>query len=88
MTTEELREVYFELLQAELKNFQNITLTGAPKPIQLAVEKLVEYDSKDATVQSESIGGHLSQTFFQMNDFPSDVKRLIEPYRVRRLEFI
>lgn len=87
MTVEELKQVYFELLQAELNNFHDITLDKAPGPIKLAVDKLVKYDSKDATVQSESIGD-LSQSFFQLKDFPSDVQRLIKPYKVRKLEFI
>lgn len=83
MTEEELRAAYFELIQDELNNFKDKTLETVKAPVRLAVDKLVEYDSVDRTVSSESISD-LSQSFFQLDGFPSDVKALLKPYRTVR----
>lgn len=80
MTLEELKQAYFELIQDDLNNFKDKTLGTVKAPIKLAVDKLVEYDSKDRIVSSESIDG-LSQSFFQVSGFPDDVKDLLSPYR-------
>lgn len=80
MTEEEKRVAYYELIQDGLNNFKDIPLEEAPRPVKLAVEKLIKYDSKDATVQSESIGD-LSQTFHELESFPPDVLSLLRPYR-------
>lgn len=80
MTEEEKKQAYYELIQDELNNFKDIRLDEAPRPIKLAIEKLMKYDSKDATVQSESIGD-LRQTFHELESFPPDVLSLLRPYR-------
>lgn len=84
MTEEELRQVYFELIQDDLNNFKGQSLDKVKSPIKLAVDKLVEDSFRDKSVASESIGGHLSQTFFQVDGFPDEVKGLIRPYRKLR----
>lgn len=81
MTPEEIKQAYFELIKEDLNNFKNIeTLEDAPKPIQLAVDKLIKYDNKDRTVQSEGIAD-LKMSYFEVKDFPSDVLTLLSPYR-------
>lgn len=83
MTEQELKQAYFELIQDDLNNFHDETLETVKLPINLAIDKLVKYDSKDRTVASESISD-LSQSFFQVSGFPDDVKALIRPYRKLR----
>lgn len=81
MTSEEIKQAYFELLKAKLNNFHDIEdITEAPKPIQLAVEKLVKYDSQNSTIKSESLSD-MSKTYADIDDLPSDVKSLVSPYR-------
>lgn len=80
MTPEEIKAAYFELLQVSLNNFKDKILEESPGPIKLAIEKLLEYDTRDATVSSEGISD-LKQSFFEIEGMPSDVKNLISPYR-------
>lgn len=80
MIEEEKRQAYYRFIQDELNNFKDIPLDQAPGPVKLAIEKLMEYDTRDATVQSESIGD-LSQTFHELEGLPSDVLSLLQPYR-------
>ena len=84
MTEVEIKQAYFELIKEDLNNFRDIDeLDKAPKPIQLAVDKLIKYDNKDRTVQSESIAD-LKMSYFEVKDFPSDVLALLRPYRKLR----
>ncbi|MBU5311908.1 hypothetical protein KQI38_07685 [Tissierella carlieri] len=84
MNENELKEAYFELIKEDLNNFRDISeLENAPKPIQLAVEKLIKYDSKDRTVQSEGIAD-LKMSYFEVKNFPADVKVMLNPYRKLR----
>ena len=80
MTEDEKKQAYYELIQDELNNFKDIPLDEAPGPVKLAIEKLMKYDTRDATVQSESIGD-LSQAFYELESFPPDVLSLLRPYR-------
>lgn len=80
MAEEELKLVYLELIQEELNRFKGKTIEEVPGPIKLAIEKLIEYDSKDSTVQSEGMSD-LKQTFFEVKDLPGDVRNLLKPYK-------
>lgn len=81
MDAAELEQSYFEMLKDYLNNFNDIqTIDKAPKPIQLAIEKLVKYDSRDATIKSESIAD-LSKTYADIEGLPQDVLTLIRPYK-------
>lgn len=76
-----LQQAYFDTLKEHLNNFRDIqALNEAPKPIQLAVEKLIKYDSRDTTVKSESIAD-LSKTYTDYEGLPADVLALIKPYK-------
>lgn len=84
MTETEIKQAYFELIKEDLNNFKDIEeLEKAPKPIQLAVDKLIKYDNKDRTVQSKGIAD-LKMSYFEVKDFPSDVLALLKPYRKLR----
>lgn len=84
MTENELRQAYFEAIKIYLNNFMEIgLLENAPMPIQLAVKRLIEYGSKDRTIQSEGIAD-LKISYFEPKDFPPDVLSLISPYKKLR----
>lgn len=81
MTENELSQAYFESIKIYLNNFLEIeSLYNAPMPIQLAIEKLIEYGSKDRTIQSEGIAD-LKISYFEPKDFPPEVLSLISPYK-------
>ncbi|SMB95371.1 hypothetical protein SAMN00017405_0393 [Desulfonispora thiosulfatigenes DSM 11270] len=81
MTLEELKVVYFQLIKDETGNFKELKqVEEAPGPIKLAIDKLIKYDSKDATVQSEGISD-LKQSYFEVKNFPVDVLNLLRPYK-------
>lgn len=76
-----MQQAYFDMLKEHLNNFHGVeTVDQAPKPIQLAVEKLIKYDSRDATVKSESLSD-LSKTYADIQGLPSDVLALIKPFK-------
>lgn len=84
MNENELKEAYFELIKEDLNNFRDTNeLEKAPKPIQLAIEKLIKYGSKDTTVQSKGIAD-LKMSYFEVKDFPPDIKVMLNPYRKLR----
>lgn len=80
LTEGQLKQGYFEVIKNYTNNFHNITeLEKAPLPVQMAVEKMLEYGSRDSTVKSESISD-LSTTYRDMEGLPQDVLNLINPY--------
>lgn len=80
LTPEQLKQGYFEALKIYTNNFHHITeLDKAPLPIQIAVEKMLEYGSQNGTVKSESISD-LSITYREINGLPPDILNLISPY--------
>lgn len=80
LSEELLKQGYFEAIKNYTNNFPNITeLDKAPIPIQIAVEKMLEYGNQNSTVKSESIAD-LSTTYRDINGLPQDILNLINPY--------
>lgn len=85
LTEEQLKQGYFEALKNYTNNFHTIReLEKAPLPIQIAVEKMFEYGSQNATIKSESISD-LSTTYRDIEGMPQDILNLINPYCKARL---
>jgi len=80
LTQEQLRQGYFEAIKDFTNNFTEIELLqDAPLPIQIAVEKMEGFMSRDGSIVKESISD-LSLTFADINSLPKDILMLIMPY--------
>lgn len=81
MNENELKQAYFELIKDYLNNFHEIEkIEDAPRPIRLAVDKLIEYGNRDSTVSSEGIAD-LKVTYFETDGMPKDILALLGPYK-------
>lgn len=77
MDTEQVREALFLMLKGFTHNFHDIVLLeDAPPDVQLAVEKLESYITRDGSVQTEAISD-LRLTFKDIDSLPMDVVILI-----------
>jgi hypothetical protein len=80
LTPKKLRQGYFEAIKNFTNNFHDIEKTeDAPLPIQIAVDKMASFFSRDGSIKSESISD-LSQAFQDIDGLPSDILSLISPY--------
>ncbi|MCL2618669.1 MAG: hypothetical protein FWD98_06415 [Defluviitaleaceae bacterium] len=80
LTTEQLRQAYFEAIKEYTYNFHNIKhIDDAPLTIRLAVDKMASFFARDGSIQSESISD-LSLTFKDVDGLPQDIVSLIAPY--------
>jgi hypothetical protein len=84
LTPEEIRQGWFEAIQMythhpELKLIQSVD--KAPLTIRLAVDKIVEFGSRDGSVAQEKIGD-LSLTFkdFDVGSLPNNILVLLGPW--------
>lgn len=84
------KQAYFDWLKLYTKNptlnlIENYA--DAPDIIKIAIDKMIAYDNKDASIQSEAIAD-LKISYFEMNGIPKDIFNLIRPYIVRKAKFI
>lgn len=88
LTPEEIRQGWFEAIQKythhpELMLIQ--TVDKAPLTIRMAVDKIMEFGSRDGTVAQEKIAD-LSLTFkdFDVGSLPNNILVLLGPWCVVR----
>jgi len=80
LTQEQLRQGYFEAIKQFTNNFHDILkIEDAPLPIQIAVDKMGSFLSRDGSIKSESISD-LSLTFKDIDSLPQDIISLIMPF--------
>lgn len=80
LNNDQLRQAYFELIKGWTNNFHDIAFViDAPLTIQLAMDKMHNFFSRDGSVSSEKISD-LALTFTDINGLPNDVRVLIDQY--------
>ena len=80
LTEEQVKKGYFELIKKYTNNFYDIEeAEDAPLPVQIALEKMLIYGSRDDSIKSESIAD-LGLTYKDVDGLPQDVVSLLAPY--------
>ena len=80
LTEEQLRDGYFEMIKQFTNNFHEMEEIGdTPLPVQIAIEKMLVYSSRDDSIKTESIAD-LTLTYKDVDGLPQDVVSLLAPY--------
>lgn len=85
-------QAYFEWIKLYTKNpdLEKISdYEQAPAIIKLAVQKMIKWQARDATIASEKIDT-LSRSYFEgsAETLPNDILALLRPYMVKKAKFI
>ncbi|AZO96137.1 hypothetical protein [Halocella sp. SP3-1] len=79
MTDEEIRAAYLELIKGYCNNnFIVDDIEVIPAPVNLAVDKLMEMDSVNPNLKSQTEGG-IAASYHE--SLPPKIKMMIAPYR-------
>lgn len=84
------KQAYFDWLKIYTNNAYLKSIKDyyeSPDIIKIAIDKMILYENKDASIQSEAIAD-LKISYFERVGIPEDICNLISPYFVRKVKFI